>query len=175
MSITKEELFLILRAGRKEGALEKEEEEMICRVLGLKNIYVSMIMTERVNIEAISLSKSSKKDEFLELVMEIGKSRIPVYGRNLDDIKGIIYVKDLLVTIKENVPFQVENFLQPPLFISPDERISRVFKEFNRRKTHIALIKKEGILKGIITMEDILEETVGEILDEYDLSRIKKR
>lgn len=173
--LTKKELYFLLRAGRKEGALEKEEEEMICRVLGLRDISVNMIMTTRDKIEAIPLPKTKDKEDLLDQVMEIGRSRIPVYKDNLENVKGILYAKDLLLAIKGNVSFQIATFLHPPFFISPDTKISELFRELNIKKTHIALIREAGILKGLITMEDILEEIVGEILDEYDLAGIKKR
>ncbi len=173
--VTKKELYFFLRTGRKEGALEKEEEERIYRVLDLKDIPVERIMTCRDKIDALSLSQIKDEENFFYRIMEIGRSRIPVYGDNLDDIKGVLYVKDLLSVIGKSESFSISNFLHSSFFVEPDMKIDDLFKEFNTKKMHIALVKEKGILKGLITMEDIIEEIVGEIMDEYDLSRIRER
>ncbi|MCK5534521.1 DUF21 domain-containing protein [bacterium] len=173
--VTKKELYFFLRTGRKEGALEEEEEKIIYRVLDLKDISAERIMTPRNKIDAISLSQIKDKEELFYRVMEIGRSRIPVYKDSLDNIKGILYVKDLLSVIRETESFSIINFMHSTFFVEPDIKIDDLFKEFNAKKIHIALVKEKGILKGLITMEDIIEEIVGEILDEYDLGKIRER
>ncbi len=173
--VTKKELYFFLRTGRKEGALEEEEEKIIYRVLSLRDISVEKIMTSLDEIDAISLSQIKDKENFFYQIMEIGRSRIPVYGNNLDDIKGVLYVKDLLSVIGKSESFSISNFLHSPFFVAPDMKIDDLFNEFNIKKTHIAMVKEKGILKGLVSMEDIVEEIVGEIMDEYDLARIRER
>ena len=167
-SVTEEEIKMMVSQGQEKGTIKREEQELINNVFELNDITVSEIMRHRKDIFAVDINISNE-----ELMEELSKeefrySRIPVYDETIDEVKGILYVKDVLKNInKKN--FKVKNLVKEAYFVSQNRLINEVFKELQRNKTQIAIIVDEyGGTAGLITMEDILEELVGDIYDEYD-------
>lgn len=166
--VTEEEIKMMIDQGEEKGTIEVDEKELINNVFEFNDITVSEIMTHRKDIFAIDIKIT--KEELLEELSEeeYRYSRIPVYDETIDDIKGILYVKDVLKNINKKT-FRVKNLIKDAYFISQNRLINEVFKEMQKSQTQIAIIVDEyGGTAGIITMEDILEELVGDIYDEYD-------
>ena len=167
-SVTEEEIKMMVDQGQEKGTIKQEEKELINNVFELNDITVSEIMRHRKDIFAVDINIST--DELLEELSkeEYRYSRIPVYDETIDEIKGILYVKDVLKNInKKN--FKVKNVVKEAYFVSQNRLINEVFKELQKNKKQIAIIIDEyGGTAGLITMEDILEELVGDIYDEYD-------
>ena len=166
--VTEEEIKMMVDQGEESGTIKEEEKELINNVFEFNDITVSEIMRHRKDIFAVDINISNE-----ELMEELSKeefrySRIPVYDETIDEVKGILYVKDVLKNInKKN--FKVKNIVKEAYFVSQNRLINEVFKELQKNKTQIAIIVDEyGGTAGLITMEDILEELVGDIYDEYD-------
>ena len=167
-TVTEEEIKMMVNQGEEKGTIKEEEKELINNVFEFNDITVSEIMTHRKDIFAVDINISNE-----ELLRELSReeyrySRIPVYDETIDEVKGILYVKDVLKNInKKN--FKVTNVVKEAYFISQNRLINEVFKELQKNKMQIAIIVDEyGGTAGLITMEDILEELVGDIYDEYD-------
>ena len=167
-TVTEEEIKMMVDQGEESGTIEEEEKELINNVFEFNDITVSEIMTHRKDIFAVDINISIE-----ELMQEIAKvdyknSRIPVYDETIDEIKGILYLKDILKNIhKKN--FKVKSIMKEAYFIPQNKLINELFKELQKNKKHIAIILDEyGGTAGLVTMEDILEELVGDIYDEYD-------
>ena len=167
-TVTEEEIKMMVDQGEEKGTIKEEEKELINNVFEFNDITVSEIMTHRKDIFAVDINISNE-----ELLRELSReeyrySRIPVYDETIDEVKGILYVKDVLKNInKKN--FKVTNVVKEAYFISQNRLINEVFKELQKNKMQIAIIVDEyGGTAGLITMEDILEELVGDIYDEYD-------
>jgi CBS domain containing-hemolysin-like protein len=144
-----------------------EEKEMPEGIIGLYNKTVVEIMTPRVDVADLDIKTDFK--DVLKYIVEVGYSRIPVYSGNPDNIKGVLYIKDLLLYLDERTEFQWQNLIRPAFFVPGNKKISDLLKEFKTTKTHLAVVVDEfGGTSGIVTLEDILEEIVGEISDEYD-------
>ena len=167
-SVTEEEIKMMVDQGEEKGTIKEEEKELINNVFEFNDITVSEIMRHRTDIFAVDINISSE-----ELLQELSKeeyrySRIPVYDETIDEIEGILYVKDVLKNINKKT-FKVKNVMKDAYFISQNRLINEVFKELQKNKKQIAIIVDEyGGTAGLITMEDILEELVGDIYDEYD-------
>ena len=167
-SVTEEEIKMMIDQGEEKGTIEEEEKELINNVFEFNDITVSEIMRHRKDVFAVDINISN--EELLEELSheEYRYSRIPVYDETIDDIKGILYVKDVLKNIKKKT-FKVKNLIKDAYFVSQNRLINEVFKELQKNKVQIAIILDEyGGTAGLITMEDILEELVGDIYDEYD-------
>ena len=166
--VTEEEIKMMVDQGEENGTIEEEEKELINNVFDFNDITVSEIMTHRTDMFAVDINMSV--DELLEQIIkdDCKHSRIPVYDETIDEIKGVLYVKDILKNInKKN--FKIKNIMKEAYFVSQSKLINELFKELQRNKKHIAVIVDEyGGTAGLITMEDIVEEIVGEIYDEYD-------
>ena len=166
--VTEEEIKMMVDQGEESGTIKEEEKELINNVFEFNDITVSEIMTHRKDIFAVDINISNE-----ELLEELSKeeyrySRIPVYDETIDEIRGILYVKDVLKNINKK-SFRVKNVVKDAYFISQNRLINEVFKELQKNKMQIAIIVDEyGGTAGLITMEDILEELVGDIFDEYD-------
>jgi gliding motility-associated protein GldE len=144
----------------------KEDKEILEGIIKFGNINTVGAMTPRVDVVAISDTASFK--EVIDLVISAGYSRIPVYQEDIDQIRGILYVKDLLPHI-DKPDFDWRTLIRKPFFVPQTKHINSLLEDFQQNKTHIAIVVDEfGGTAGIITMEDILEEIVGEITDEYD-------
>ncbi len=166
--VTEEEIRMMVDQGEEKGTIKVEEKELINNVFELNDITVSEIMRHRTDIFAVDINIS--KSELLEELEEVEYrySRIPVYDETIDEIKGVIYVKDILKNINKKT-FKVKNISNEMLFVSQNRLINEVFKELQKNKKQIAIVVDEyGGTAGLITMEDIVEELVGDIYDEYD-------
>ncbi len=167
-SVTEEEIKMMVSQGQEKGTIKQEEQELINNVFELNDITVSEIMRHRKDIFAVDINIST--EELLEELSqeEYRYSRIPVYEETIDEIKGILYVKDVLKNINKK-SFKVKNVVKEAYFVSQNRLINEVFRELQKNKKQIAIILDEyGGTAGLITMEDILEELVGDIYDEYD-------
>ena len=167
-TVTEEEIKMMINQGEEKGTIKEEEKELINNVFEFNDITVSEIMRHRKDIFAVDINISTEEllDELSQ--EEYRYSRIPVYDETIDEIKGILYVKDVLKNINKK-SFRVKNVVKEAYFVSQNRLINEVFKELQKNKMQIAIIVDEyGGTAGIVTMEDILEELVGDIYDEYD-------
>ena len=167
-TVTEEEIKMMVDQGKESGTIKEDEKELINNVFEFNDITVSEIMRHRKDIFAVDINIST--DELLEELSkeEYRYSRIPVYDETIDEIKGVLYVKDVLKNINKKT-FKVKNVIKDAYFISQNRLINEVFKELQKNKKQLAIILDEyGGTAGIVTMEDILEELVGDIYDEYD-------
>ena len=166
--VTEEEIKMMVDQGEENGTIEEEEKELINNVFEFNDIVASEIMTHRTDIFAVDVNTSA--GELLEEIIkdDCKHSRIPIYDETIDDIKGVLYVKDLIKNIHKKT-FKIKNIMKEAYFIPQNKLINELFKELQKNKKQIAIIVDEyGGTAGLITMEDILEEIVGNIYDEYD-------
>jgi putative hemolysin len=169
-SITAEELRLIVERGGEQGVLEAEEEQMINAVIELGERRVHEVMVPRVSIAG--LPADATFEGAIDVVIERGHSRIPVYEDSIDAIVGILYAKDLLPYLKPDAAERpsLRTLLRPPVLVPESMTIDDLLHELQRRKVHLAIVLDEyGGTAGLVTIEDLLEEIVGEIQDEYDV------
>lgn len=163
--VTEEEIRMMVDAGEEKGAIEEEEKEMINNVFEFNDISVSAIMTPRNDIFALDLN-ITVSELFDELENDRTYSRIPVYDEDPDDIKGILYVKDVLNKPKDT---KIADLIREPFYVPETMKINELFDELKLQKIQIAIVVDEyGGTAGLVTMEDVLEEIVGDIFDEYD-------
>ena len=145
----------------------EEEQKMLSGIVAFGQTEVVEIMHSRVDITG--LEYDTTYDEVRKVIVETGYSRIPVYGDDLDDVRGVLYVKDLLPYIGESSDFEWQKLLRKPYFVHEHMMIDDLLKKFQKKKIHIAIVVDEyGATQGLISLEDILEEVVGEITDESD-------
>ncbi|TGD79070.1 hemolysin family protein [Hymenobacter wooponensis] len=162
-----DELRLLLDQSKQSGEIQDSEHELIENVFQFNDRMVKQIMVPRTKIAAIDVNLP--QDALLETVYNEGYSRIPVYEGNIDNIVGVLYVKDLLQIIRRNEPILVQKIMRPAYFVPETKKINRLLRQFQRKHMHMAIVSDEfGGVSGIVTIEDIMEELVGEIQDEYD-------
>ncbi|MBW6520933.1 MAG: hemolysin family protein [Desulfoarculaceae bacterium] len=163
------EIQELLEDGEEQGLITSLEERMINSIFDFRDTRVGEIMTPAVEIEAVD--ESTSRAELVELFIDKGFTRVPVYRDTLDHIVGILHVKNLLKSFSpasKNIP--LPELLTPPYFIDEKKLIVDLLVEFQKRKVHMALVTDEfGSIRGLVTIEDVLEEIVGEIEDEYDV------
>jgi putative hemolysin len=162
---------MLVEQSHQEGEIEAEQEQMLHGVFEFPEIMAREIMTPRPDIVALEINSSM--EEVVTLLIEEGHSRIPVYEENLDDIVGVLLVKDLLPYMAgtKGEAFVLRELLREPYFVPDTKRISELLAELRARSVHMAVVLDEfGGTEGIVTMEDLLEEIVGEIYDEYDVA-----
>ncbi len=148
-------------------ALNEEKRDMIRGVVDLSDTAVKEVMIPRIDVDFISLDTPT--DEILLKISESGHSRFPVYEESIDNVIGILYVKDIIKILSKNEPLDLEKNLRKAFFVPESKRIDGLLREFKRRRVHIAIAVDEyGGVSGIVCMEDILEEIVGDIQDEFD-------
>jgi CBS domain containing-hemolysin-like protein len=148
-------------------SLEPEQQEMIQGIVELSETTVKEVMVPR--IDAVFLPQDASREELFSRIIESGHSRFPVYAETIDNVVGILYVKDILKNLVGGGDFEIRNLLRKPFFVPESKRIDDLLREFRRRKVHIALVVDEyGGVSGIVCMEDILEEIIGDIQDEFD-------
>jgi len=166
--VKQEEFLSVVEQGKMEGVVDEEEQEMIENVLELSETTAEEIMTPRTDIVAVSAGAGLP--EILDVVSNAGHSRIPVYEDNIDNIIGLIYAKDLLTEIgRDPQQFDIRRKLRQAYFVPETKPLRVLLHEFQNQKLHIAIVLDEyGGTGGIVTIEDILEELVGEIVDEYE-------
>lgn len=164
--ITQEDLKAMVEVGEEEGIIEKEEKEIIASVFEFGETTVREIMVPRVDMKCISIDASL--EEARELIIKTGHSRIPVYEGSIDNIVGILHAKDLLKYNHHEI--SLRDIIREPLFIPENKKLDDLLKEFREKKIQIAIVVDEyGGTAGMVTIEDILEELVGEIMDEFDV------
>lgn len=164
----------ILSVDDLEQALEltdkddiKDEQSMLKGIIRFGDETAKEVMTSRQNV--VDLDIHSTYPEVLKCIVENNYSRIPVYQDNTDNIRGILYIKDLLPHLGKPASFRWQSLIRPPYFVPETKKIDDLLREFQENKVHIAIVVDEfGGTSGIVTLEDILEEIVGEINDEYD-------
>ena len=166
--VTEEEIKEWIEVGKEEGTIEQEEREMLYSVLEFGDTLTREIMTPRVDVALIEDARTL--DEAMQLFNETGFSRIPVYHDSVDNIIGILNIKDVFSTVfSGNRNIAIRELMYDPFFVPETKKIDELLKELQVRKVQIAIVLDEyGSFVGIVTVEDILEELVGDILDEFD-------
>jgi putative hemolysin len=166
--VTKDDIEVMVEMAEEEKTIDSKQIDLLNSILEFPSIKVKDIMVPRTSIEAIR--KSSNFEDIIRLVREVAHSRYPVYQEDLDEVLGFLHVKDLaFVNPDERKNFDVSKYLKPPFFVYEHMKIQAVFDHMNRKKVHLALVKDEnGIVVGMLTLEDIMEEIFGEIQDEHD-------
>jgi len=162
------EIRLIVEQGSQQGVLEAEEEQMISAVMSLSDSKLHEVMVPRIDIAAIDQEASF--DDAVTLVLTEGHSRTPLYKESVDHIVGILYAKDLLRIIAAGGPRpRLRDIMRPALFVPESQAVDDLLNELQRRRVHMAIVLDEyGGTAGLVTIEDLLEEIVGEIQDEFD-------
>lgn len=165
--VTEEEIKMMVDQGQEKGVIKKNEKDLINNVFQLNDIDAAEIMTHRTDIFAIEIN-----DNIYELLDEIDDykySRIPVYEETIDDIKGILFLKDILKALSNGKKIKIKDIMREAYYVPETKPIDEVFKELQKNKMQMAIVVDEyGGTSGLLTMEDILEELVGNIFDEYD-------
>ncbi len=165
--VTEEEIKMMVDEGEEKGVIEENEKELINNVFEFNDTIASEIMTHRTDIYALNIDMNV--NELIEELEEYKYSRIPVYEETIDEIKGILYLKDLLKFVKTKKNMKLKNIIKPAYFVPRSKPIDELFKELQKNNNQMAIVLDEyGGTAGLITMEDILEELVGDIYDEYD-------
>lgn len=150
-----------------QDSLNEEKEDMIRGVVDLSDTAVKEVMIPRIDVDFIPLDMET--EELLTRVAESGHSRFPVYAESIDNVVGVLYVKDLINSFARKEPIDLEKIIRKPFFVPESKRIDGLLREFKRRHVHIAIAVDEyGGISGIVCMEDIIEEIVGDIQDEFD-------
>ncbi len=166
-SITEQELRTMVDVSTEEGVLEAEEKQMIHNVFEFGDGEVREIMTPRVNVVSIPMNASF--DELLDIMKEEQFSRFPVYDESPDYIAGIVNIKDFAINGFKRKDFSLKDIVRPANYVYEFNNISRVFNDMRKNRVQMSIVLDEyGILSGLVTMEDFIEEIVGEIMDEYD-------
>ncbi len=167
--VTEEEIRMMLDVGNENGAIDEEEKDMINNVFEFDDSTAQDVMTHRVDMVAVEMT--AKLEDIVKAAIDSGKSRIPVYDENIDDIKGILYVKDLLrfVTTCNTETFNIRDYVRDAIFVAQSTPCRKVFDELRIEKKHMAIVVDEyGGTSGLVTMEDLVESVMGDIQDEYD-------
>ncbi len=169
--LSTEELKLLVETGSEQGGIEEEEKEMIHGVIELGDKRVHEVMVPRIGIRAVNVD--DPLDEVLEMIIAAGHSRLPVFEESLDNIVGILYAKDLLPYLKGsargNGGIDIRSLVRAPVYVPESKAVDELLHDMQTAKRHIAIVVDEyGGTAGLVTMEDVVEEIVGEIQDEYD-------
>lgn len=165
--LSEDELKQVLEASTISGAIDKAEHELIKSILEFTDTTVKEIMIPRPDVVALNIEMP--REVLVRKVIDEGYSRLPVYRETIDNIIGIIYSKDLLSLLEHRDLILLQDIIRPAYFVPESKKISQLLREFQQKKAHLAIVSDEyGGMEGIITIEDIMEEIVGEIHDEYD-------
>ena len=176
LGVRKEDLFLseeeirtLVEVSESQGALKEQEKDMLYSIFEFGDTYVREIMIPRIDM--VGVPSSMKVDEVIDIIKRNRYSRIPLYDKRVDNITGIIFAKDLLPYLNNPTPnIQINALARPAYFVPEKMKIDKLMREFQQRKTNIAIVVDEyGGTSGLVTLEDIIEEIVGEIRDEYDI------
>jgi len=166
--VTEEELKLLVTVGEEEGVIEEEEREMIHGIFEMGDMSVREVMVPRTDLVAIEVNEPLEKA--VDLVTKHGHTRIPVYEANLDHIVGVLYAKDLLRTVVRGEKKALREIARKPFFTPESNKVQDVLRDLRKNRVHMAIVVDEyGGTAGAVTIEDILEEIVGPIQDEYDI------
>jgi putative hemolysin len=166
--VTEEEVKMLIKEGRKHGVFEPTEARILQNVFEFTDMSAKEVMVPGTQMVAIQIDKSPK--EILLLIEEEQFSRYPVFGNELNDIRGILYAKDFLTVFSKTGQVDIRKIIKSPFFIPETLKISFLLREMQKKRIHMALVVDEyGGVSGLVTIEDLLEEIVGEIRDEYDV------
>jgi putative hemolysin len=166
--ITEEEVKMLIKEGRKHGVFEPTEEKILQSVFEFTDMSVKEVMVPDTRMVMVQIDKSV--GEIISLIEEEQFSRYPVFGKELNDIRGILYAKDFLTTFAKTGQVEIRKIIKPPYFIPETMKISLLLREMQKKRIHMALVVNEyGGISGLVTIEDLIEEIVGEIRDEYDI------
>ncbi|HET9848673.1 MAG TPA: hemolysin family protein [Candidatus Dormibacteraeota bacterium] len=166
--VTEEELKMLVSVGEEEGVIEEEEREMIHGIFEMGDMRVREVMVPRTDLVAIEANQPVEKA--VELVTKHGHTRIPVYETNLDHIVGVLYAKDLLRAVVRGEPKTLREIARKPFFTPESNKVQDVLRDLRKNRVHMAIVVDEyGGTAGAVTIEDIIEEIVGPIQDEYDV------
>lgn len=164
---TVEELNQALELTTRNNDTTEEEKDILKGIVNFGTLSAKQIMKSRVDINAVDLEMNFI--QLLEFVKKSGYSRIPVYRDSIDKIEGILYIKDLLPYLKESESFKWQNLLRPGFFVPETKRLDSLLKDFQSKRVHVAVVVDEyGGTSGLVTLEDLIEEIIGEINDEFD-------
>ncbi len=174
--VTEEEIKMMVTMGAEEAEIEEDEKEMIHSIFEFGDTIVREVMVPRPDMVAVE--KRAPLEEVLDLIIKVGHSRIPVYDESIDNVAGVVYAKDLLIYLNKAQPAKkavvLKKMMRLPYFVPETKRVSELLKEMQLKKMHMAVVLDEyGGTAGLVTIEDLLEEIVGEIFDEYDLEEAK--
>ena len=165
--VTEEEIKMMVDQGEEKGSIEENEKELINNVFEFNDIVASEIMTHRTDMYAIEIEQDLY--EILDEIDEYKYSRIPVYRDSIDNIEGILFLKDILKSVSMRKKIKIADIIREAYFVPETKPIDEIFKELQANKMQMAIVVDEyGGTAGVLTMEDILEELVGNIFDEYD-------
>ena len=167
--VTEEEILMMVDAGQEKGLIEDKAKSIISKVFDFNDTPVSEVMTHRVDIKAVSTEMNL--NQVINLAMKEGRSRLPVYSSDIDHIIGMLYIKDALKFINQEIPygFKITDLVRQPIFVPATKRCNELFAEFTSSKRHIAIVVDEyGGTEGLVTIEDLVESILGNIQDEYD-------
>ena len=173
--VTEEEIRNLVEVGEEEGLLEESEREMIQGIFDFGDTVAREVMVPRIDVDA--LDSTATLSQAADAVVHFGHSRLPIYHQTVDDIVGVIYARDILAFLDERAPETLVHELMRPVHYVPEtKKIDELLGDFRRQRTHIAIVLDEyGGTAGIVTIEDLLEEIVGEIQDEYDAEELSVR
>lgn len=165
--ISEEEVKMLIKEGGKHGIFEPAEEKILQSVFEFTDMSVKEVMVPDTQMVMIQMDRSIQ--EIFSMIEEEQFSRYPVFGKDFNDIRGILYAKDFLTLLAKNGQVEIRKIIKPPFFIPETMKISLLLREMQKRRTHMALAVDEyGGISGLVTIEDLIEEIVGEIRDEYD-------
>ena len=167
--ITEEELRMLVNVGEEEGFIDEDEREMIDSIFEFDDTLVREVMVPRIDIDAVNVEETLENT--IKLVLKAGRSRIPVYEQTVDNIIGVIYAKDLLQIFFEPMreKIRLKKVMRPAYYVPESKKVRDLFAELRKEKVHMAIVLDEyGGTAGLITIEDVIEEIVGDIQDEYD-------
>jgi len=166
--VTEEEVKMLIKEGGKHGVFEPTEERILQSVFEFTDMSAKEVMVPSTQMVTVQIDQTLK--EIISLIEEEQFARYPVYSKELNDIRGILYAKDFLTLLAKTGQVDVRKILRPPFFIPETMKISLLLKEMQKRGIHMALVVDEyGGISGLVTIEDLIEEIVGEIRDEYDV------
>jgi len=166
--VTEEELRMLVEVGEQEGVLEEEEREMIHNVFELADTAVREVMVPRIDM--VTVEADASVDEAIELILQGGKSRIPVFEGSVENIIGVLYAKDLLrLAASQRRPGTIKDLVRPAYFVPESKHADDLLRELQQKRVHMAIVVDEyGAVAGLVTIEDLVEEIIGDIQDEYD-------
>ncbi|MCX8069987.1 MAG: hemolysin family protein, partial [Thermodesulfovibrionales bacterium] len=165
--ISEEEVKLLIEEGREQGVFEKGEKELIHSVFEFADTFVKEVMVP--NTQMVTININMPYEEIKRIIVEEKFSRYPVIGKDINDIRGILYAKDFYNIYSSNSNIAIHRMLKSPYFIPETMKISNLLREMQKKRMHMAIVIDEyGGVSGIVTLEDLIEEIVGEIRDEYD-------
>lgn len=166
-SVTEEEIRMMVDKGEEKGNIDENEKEWIQNIFDFDDLSVRRVMTPRTDVIAVSLEDTP--EEIVKLIQETGRSRYPVYAEDLNHIEGILYARDFLLAMGRGEEIDLKELIRPAYFVPESIHADVLFGDMQKKKIHFAIIIDEyGAMEGIVTMEDLVEEIVGNIYDEFD-------